>query len=150
MKLNDPASPFLSPLTENSTDPDFKLSELLSVVNTPSNSLLPITADKLPVLFTLSPLASTLTSPCLITKEPVSSWVFAEAWRSKSPFLILIEPSSELLELKSNSTELIFIWIDDESGAIIEFKLLEPKSRLTLPELLSLSAEILNSELSSL
>ena len=116
----------------------------------PAKSVPSITADKLPVLFTLSPLACTLTFPCLISNEPVPSIGSADAATNKSPLAILIKPLLELLEVNSNSTEFIFIFIEEESGEILEFNSTPPKSIKTLPELLSLSAAIVNSAFTSL
>ena len=74
----------------------------------------------------------------------------ADAATNKSPLEILIEPLLELFELSSSSTEFTFILIDEESGEIVEFKSTLPKSIETLPELLSLSAAIVNSVFISL
>ena len=112
--------------------------------------MLPIFADKLPVLFILSPLADTSTLPLLTIKEPVPWPTSAEAWTNKSPFFILIDPASELFELKSNSTELTSKWIDDESDDMLELKSTDPNFINTLPEPLSLSAAMENSAFGSL
>ena len=76
--------------------------------------------------------------------------VFEAADTTKSPLVILIDPLLELLELNSSSKELTFILIKDESGEMLEFKLISPNSIKTLPEPLFLSAAIVNSVFRSL